>query len=355
MAANIFKRVRVSPSQTQEEAVTLPIEIDVEEREGGEASVRAGYGSFDGLRLGSDLTGVNIWGGAESIRVGGNVSKTGYRGESELGVPYLFGTELRLGLSGYYESREYPSFNADSRGGVLAFSYPILKVLNGTVGFRHANIITTNIDPSVPPGDLLDFNYTAVFLSPTLDLRDSPINPTQGILLTGEVAYTPIPAFTDIRFWSASGRFSYYFSFPGSIVFATSFQGGVIAPFGGTQEIPIALREFCGGTNTVRGYKFEGIGPKVNGDPTGGEVFLALQTELRIPIAGDLQGAVFLDEGGVWFDRLKVHLPDLRYAVGLGLRYITPAGALAADVGWNPHTRQGEYPIEFHLSVGFPF
>lgn len=355
MATNVFKRVRVSPSRTQEEAVTLPIEIEVEEREGGEASLRGGYGSFEGLRLGADLTGVNIWGGAESLRVGGSISKTGYRGDSELGIPYLFGTDLRLGLSAYYESREYQSFDADSRGGVLAFSYPFLDLLTGTAGVRHAKIFTTNVEPGVPPGDLLDFSYSAVFLSPTFDLRDNPLNPTRGLLLTGEVAYTPSSVLSDIEFWSASGRFSYFFSFPGSVVFATSFQGGVIGPFGDTDEIPIALRKFAGGTNTVRGYKFESIGPRVNGEPTGGQVYLALQTEVRVPIIGDLQGALFFDEGGVWFDRIRVNLSDLRYAVGTGLRFVTPAGAISADLGWNPHPRDGEHPLEFHLSVGFPF
>jgi outer membrane protein insertion porin family len=355
MATNVFKRVRVAPSLSQEEAVTLPIEIDVEEREGGESSLQGGYGSWDGPRLGADVTGINIWGGAESIRVGGNISKTGYRGESELGVPYLFGSELRLGLSGYYESRAYPSFDAVSRGGVLSFTYPFLEILTGTVGVRNAHITTSHVDPLVSPGDLLDFNYTAVFLSPTLDLRDNPLNPTRGMLLTGEVAYTPVSALTDIEFWSATGRFSYFFSFPGSVVFATSFQGGVIAPFGGTPEIPIALREFAGGTNTVRGFDFEEIGPKVDGQPTGGQVFLALQSEFRIPLVGDLQGAVFSDQGGVWVDRVRVNLTAIRYTVGVGLRFITPAGALVADVGWNPHTRTGEQPIEFHLSVGFPF
>jgi len=169
------------------------------------------------------------------------------------------------------------------------------------------------------------------------------------------VDYTPIPSLTDIEFWSASGRLSYYFAFPGKVVFATSFQGGVIGPFGGTQEIPIAMREFAGGTNTVRGYKFQSIGPRVNGDPTGGQVFLALQSEVRFPLVGDFQGAVFIDQGGVWFDRLKVDLTEVRYALGLGLRYITPAGALAADLGWNPHPRMSEYPLVFSLSVGFPF
>jgi outer membrane protein assembly complex protein YaeT len=355
MESNIFKRVRVLPGPYQEESGTVPLDIEVEERESGEASLRGGYGSFEAFRLGADLAGINIWGGAESIRVGGNVSKTGYRGEAELGVPYLCGTELRLGISGYYENREYPSFDALSRGGVLSFSYPVLKTLTATVGVRHANIITSNVDPSVPPGDLLDFNYTAFIISPTLDLRDNALMPTQGMLLTSEVSYSPSYLLSDVEFWSASGRFSYYFPFPGGIVFATSFQGGVIAPIGDTQDIPIALREFAGGTNTVRGYKFEGIGPKVNGQPTGGQVFLALQSEIRFPIVGDLQGAVFCDQGGVWFDRVRVNLSELRYGVGVGLRYVTPAGALVADVGWNPHPRQGEYPVEFHLSVGFPF
>ena len=355
VATNAYKKVRVSPGPFQEESGTVPLEIELEEREVGEASLRGGYGSFEGLRIGADLTGVNIWGGAETFRLGGSVSKVGHRGESELGVPYLFGSELRLGISGYYESREYPSYDALSRGGVLSFTYPILPNLSALVGIRHADIITSNVDPSVPPGDLLDFNYTAVIFTPTLDLRDNPIMPTQGILLTSEIAYSPSTVLSDIQFWQVRGRLSYFFPFPEGIVFATSFQGGVIAPFGSTEEIPIALREFAGGTTSVRGYKFEAIGPKVNGQPTGGEVSLSFQTEIRFPIYGNLQGAVFWDEGGVWFDRTRVNLSDLRYAVGAGLRFITPAGALVADVGVNPHTRQGEYPVEFHLSVGFPF
>jgi outer membrane protein assembly complex protein YaeT len=355
VATNVFKRVRVSPGTFQDDTGTVPLEVEVEERETGEASVRGGYGSFEGFRVGADMMAVNIWGGAEAFRIGGNVSKVGYRGEADLGVPYLFGSELRLGIAGHYENREYPSYDALSRGGVLSFTYPWSTKLSTTIGIRHADIVTSNVDPSVPPGDLLDYDYTAVFFTPTLDLRDNAMAPTQGILLTGEVAYAPSTAVSDIQFWSASGRFSYYFPFPEGIVFATSFQGGVIAPFGGTQEIPIALRYFAGGTNTVRGYKFEAIGPKANGDPTGGQVYLALQSEVRFPIWGSLQGAVFSDQGGVWFDRLRVHLPDIRYSVGIGLRFLTPAGALVADLGWNPHPRQGEYPTEFHLSVGFPF
>ena len=112
--------------------------------------------------------------------MGGDFSQAGYRGESDLGIPYLFGTDLRLGFTIYYENQQYPSFDALSRGGVLSLSYPIRESLNLAIGVRHATISTSHVDPSVPPGDLLDFSYSAVFLSPTLDLRDNPLLPTGG-------------------------------------------------------------------------------------------------------------------------------------------------------------------------------
>jgi outer membrane translocation and assembly module TamA len=142
---------------------------------------------------------------------------------------------------------------------------------------------------------------------------------------------------------------------PWSLVFAVSLQGGVIAPLGSTDVIPVSLRYFAGGTNTVRGFKFASLGPEVNGKATGGESFLALQTELRYPIWGDLHGAVFSDRGGVWEDYRRVNLSEARYSVGTGLRYHTPAGAIVADVAWNPARRPGERGWAFHFSIGFPF
>src|SRR4030095_3710180 len=80
VATNVYKRVRVSPGPFQEETGTVPLDVSLEELERGEAALRGGYGSFEGWRVGVDLIGVNIWGGAESIRIGGNLSKVGYRG-----------------------------------------------------------------------------------------------------------------------------------------------------------------------------------------------------------------------------------------------------------------------------------
>lgn len=355
METNLFTTVEVNPGPIQEDAGTVPVEIKVEERDPGEIAVRLGYGTLDGPRGGVDFRYANLLGGAELFRVAGTISRFGYRTEAELSFPFIFGSDFRPGVSGYYETEDYPSFEAVAIGEVLSLSYPVFEKVQGTVGVRHASIRTTDVEPGVPPGDLLDFSYTAPFLSAIWDERDSPLLPTKGFLLDARLEYSGRSFSRDIQFLNASGRGTALIPLPWALVFAVSLQGGVIAPLGSTDVIPVSLRYFAGGTNTVRGFEFASLGPQVDGDPTGGEAFLALQTEVRYPIWGDLHGAVFTDRGGVWEDYRRVNLSDTRYSVGSGLRYHTPAGAIVADFAWNPARRAGEPGWAFHFSIGFPF
>lgn len=351
----LFRSVRVSPGALDEGTGRLPVEIQLEEKEAGEAAVRAGYGSHEGIRGGADLSYANLFGGAELLRLSGTASTLGARADAEIAFPYLLGTEFRPGVTSWFEDREFPSFDTRSYGMVFSLSYPLTDRLVTTAGVRYAIIETDNIEPGVPPGDLLDFNYTALFASVTFDLLDNPRLPTSGIRASAEVDWSPESFRSDVVFVSASGRVAAFVPLPLDMVLASSFQGGIIMPRGKTEEIPISLRYFAGGVSTVRGFKPDIIGPLVNGEPTGGEIYLAVQSELRFPIWGDFHGAVFSDQGGVWFDHNRVALDETRWSVGLGLRYYTAAGAFVLDVGWNPHRENGENPVEVHFSIGFPF
>jgi outer membrane protein assembly complex protein YaeT len=355
METALFTTVEVNPGPIQEDTGQVPVEIKVEERDPGEVAVRLGYGTLDGPRGGVDFRYANLLGGAELFRAAGTVSRYGYRTEAELAFPFIFGSDFRPGVSGYYELENYPSFEAVAIGEVLSLSYPVLEKVQGTVGVRHAAIRTKEVEPGVPPGDLLDFSYTAPFVSAIWDARDSPLLPTKGYLVDARVEWSGEPFSRDIQFLNAGGRAVALFPLPWALVLAASLQGGVIAPLGSTEVIPVSLRYFAGGTNTVRGFEFASLGPQANGKATGGECFLALQTEVRYPIWGDLHGAVFSDRGGVWQDYRDVNLSECRYCVGTGLRYHTPAGAIVGDFAWNPARRAGEHGWEFHFSIGFPF
>jgi outer membrane protein insertion porin family len=351
----LFRSARVLPGTLNEETGDLVVDVSLDEKDPGEFAVRFGYGSDEGIRGGLDLSYTDLLGGAELLRVGGTISSLGYRTDAELAFPFLLGTDLRPAVSGWAELQTLPSFDARSVGVVGEVAMPVTDRVTARTGLRYAVIHTSNVQPGVPPGDLLDFAYTAVFTNVSGDFVDNPRLPTSGWRSSAEVDWSPEGLRSDVVFVSVSGRISGYFPLPLNLVLATSFQGGIILPLGKTTEIPISLRYFAGGVNTVRGFKIDSIGPTVNGDATGGEVYMAAQSEIRFPIWGDVHGAVFSDQGGVWFEHTQVAFNDTRWSVGLGLRYYTAVGAFVVDVGFNPRRQDSEHLAEFHFSIGFPF
>ncbi len=126
-------------------------------------------------------------------------------------------------------------------------------------------------------------------------------------------------------------------------------------------DIPIDERFFNGGSTTVRSFAERDLGPHDNGDPIGGEFFTVFNVEYTFPIYGELQGAAFVDAGNLLpglddlFDGVTASFDDMRYAVGLGLRYKLPIGPIRLDYGYNPDRHEDEDTGAFHFSFGFAF
>jgi outer membrane protein insertion porin family len=93
----------------------------------------------------------------------------------------------------------------------------------------------------------------------------------------------------------------------------------------------------------------------VDGAPTGGDMMVNLNTELRVPLRSGLIGAVFVDAGSVWFANDPVNGFDLRKTSGLGLRYLTPVGPIGLDYAWKLDRREGEPAAEWHFTIGAVF
>jgi outer membrane protein assembly factor BamA len=120
-------------------------------------------------------------------------------------------------------------------------------------------------------------------------------------------------------------------------------------------DIPIDERFFNGGNTTVRSFTERDLGPHDGDDPIGGEFFTVFNVEYTFPIYGELQGAVFIDAGNLLPSSENPGLDDMRYAIGLGLRYKLPIGPIRLDYGYNPDQRPGEDVGAFHFSFGFAF
>jgi outer membrane protein insertion porin family len=163
------------------------------------------------------------------------------------------------------------------------------------------------------------------------------------------------------------------------LALAMSFRAGIIQHLmANSQTYPDRLF-FMGGVDSLRGFLQDSLVPQdiakrllnpnsglVLNDVVirGGDVFFNPRAELRIPVGGSVETALFVDAGNLWTDPTRVNPLELRYAVGTGLRIATPIGPLVFDYGFNvDRVLDGLFPNRdnqrfwedlgaFHFSIG---
>lgn len=234
--------------------------------------------------------------------------------------------------------------------------------------------------------------------SATLDFRDDPTNPRRGLLLSSSAEFTRglSVAPTDAQGISApdfpinevklSSSLSLYAPLGRRASIALSARAGTIVQLSeGAQSIGSKLF-YLGGSSSLRGFREDGVLPEDQRedvrqqlidcraiiDPTGcpealeavlagqapisqgGELFTLGKLELRVPAVSSLDLGVFFEAGNLWVDRTNFDPTALRYTAGVGLRYVTPVGPLAFDVGFNLDRDEdfNEPASQFHFSIG---
>lgn len=213
------------------------------------------------------------------------------------------------------------------------------------------------------------------------DQRDVPLDATRGFLISGSVEHVrakPVGE-TAERAGSVSGtgpfdpvvsEFMQYTSRVAGylpvgkrgMALALSFRWGLNSQLIERSHTYPDRLFFMGGVDTIRGFSQDSLIPEdiaqqlldaralAESDPgdnelltvdriliRGGDVFVNPRAELRIPVTGSVQTALFLDTGNLWsslraFRELGFRL---RYAAGTGIRIATPVGPLVFDYGFN--------------------
>ncbi|WP_300287275.1 BamA/TamA family outer membrane protein [uncultured Alistipes sp.] len=179
-----------------------------------------------------------------------------------------------------------------------------------------------------------------------------------------------------------------YYRRIGKSTLATRFLIGAGYAYGNSTVMPYSEQFYIGGANSIRAFTIRSIGPgsfhpssedrNSYLDQTG-DFKLEANAELRFPLMGALQGAVFVDAGNIWLLRddparpggvldAKGFWEDIALGTGFGLRYDLKFLVLRLDLGIALHTpypnpeKHGYYNIShfkdglaLHLAIGYPF
>lgn len=116
----------------------------------------------------------------------------------------------------------------------------------------------------------------------------------------------------------------------------------------GASELPASIRFFAGGDNSVRGYKYQSLGPlDSNGDVTGGRHLLTGGIEYEHPVSGDDWWLAAFADAGNAFDTDRIRL---RAGYGGGVRWYSPVGRLRVDLAFPDDTADDDWRL--HIGLG---
>mgnify|MGYP002350024871 FL=1 len=140
----------------------------------------------------------------------------------------------------------------------------------------------------------------------------------------------------------------------GRLVLAASAAAGSLSG-ASSGAVPGSIRFYGGGGGSVRGYAYQSLGPREDGDPIGGSSFGEASFELRYRISETLGIVPFLDGGNVYEQETPRFGDAMHWGAGIGVRYYTVAGPLRFDVATPLNPREDDAPLQFYISIGQSF
>ena len=353
MGLGVFSFVRAEEGQALDPSGRLPVHFQVQERPRHAVGGRFGFETNYGLTANAFWEDRNILGGAERLRLEGEIARIGetgienatYRAFATLRTPEFLGRDLQsIAQIGAVRER----LRAYDRDAALA-SFILEHRLSDTVAVAAGpNYEEGRIGRD---GDMGAFRLFGLMGIVRYDNTTNPLDPRQGQRFS--LSATPYYSALDSnKFMRILAIGTSYFDILGngdSVLALRAALGS--APGADRDEITLDKRFYAGGGGSVRGYTYQSIGPRDAANrPLGGASLVEGSVEWRQRLSQNWGMAAFLDAGSVG-EEAKPDFGRLRAGTGLGIRYLTAIGPLRFDVGV-PLDRLKDDP-SFAIYIGF--
>lgn len=386
LGLGVFSTVSVELGKA-DAAQNVPITFVVQEAKKYTVGVSAGYSSDLGGSAGFNWSDHNVFGSGQqlntsvsAINLGGTASAgIGYDATVGYSIPDFMRPDQTLSYSvgALRQALQAYTQTGETLGTSLNRKLSTLWTLTTGLSYEHEligqeSLLTCPVlQPGVsvlPQSDCQRVSYKYnLFMLPvsaaydSTDLESPLADPTHGFRLS--LAVTPTFSHGGVasgRIYTVmQGSIAAYFDahklFPGdpagrTVIAARALSG---AALGATQfSLPPDQRFYAGGSGTVRGYRYQSVGPEfADGNPEGGTNMEAVNLELRQRVGTNFGFVAFVDSGGVSSPSGSVY----RVGVGTGVRYYTSIGPIRFDVALPTDRRPNDDRFEIYIGLGQAF
>lgn len=334
-----FSNVDVDPQPERAKNRETPIKVDLDMAPRNRYDIGVGYGTDTGprLSLGYRNRYVNSYG--HSFQANGRISFIWNDLNAIYAIPLADPEKDQLAFT--------------ARSGLENTVVGNAKVL--LAGVRH----TTSrwglremlaLDFQRESFKIAGVRQTTILLIPSVNYgwlySDNAIFPSQGLRLDGTLAGAWDGLVSDVSLLrlqiNAKGLYS--LDDDNRLIARAQWGGLVTSDF---DRLPLTQRFYAGGDQSVRGYRFNEIGPRNrNGDRIGGRHLLVGSLEYDRVLFGNWGMAVFADAGHVYNTRDE----PVKIGVGVGARWRSPVGPVRLDFA--VPLSKAEDAFQVHLVLG---
>lgn len=218
-------------------------------------------------------------------------------------------------------------------------------------------VVTTQRDLSAVGNPKNTYYIVALPGFLTYDGSDDLLNPGKGFRLTGRASpeYS-LKSGNSFAYVKLQLEGSYYLPLGPIVLAGRAHLGSIVGASRGT--IAPDRRFYAGGGGSVRGYDYQGVGPRdADGNPLGGNGLaeFSIEARYRFKAFGSDVGIVPFFDGGQVTSSSVPKLTGLQYGAGIGFRYYTQFGPVRLDLATPLNRRPGDPRVAFYVSIGQAF
>jgi translocation and assembly module TamA len=353
----VFSEVRAEPATQLDADGQLPVTFVVTEAPPRSVDLGLSYATDTGVSPSIGWHHHNLFGNGEQLNLTASASDGG---DADTGLGYKVGAQfikpdflarnqtLQVEIDAIRQDLQ--AYDQDALLESITLTRPLVPHWTGSIGLSGEQEYILQEDVG------RNYNLVGVPMTLKYDTSNSTLEPTKGI--RAALAVTPMHSLSgiDATFLTVQASASTYLdlSSNGRSVVAVRGLLGQIAG-AGQFSLPPDQRFYAGGSTTVRGFRYQSVGPQFDdGKPTGGTAIGAGTVELRQRLFGNWGASAFVDAGqvtasgaplsGIW-----------RIGAGVGARYYTSIGPIRLDVAVPVNRAPGGDAFELYIGLGEAF